>query len=487
MNRFFFKIFLKKSKFKKSNEGFTLVELIISSSISLIVLMAGYYLSNAVFQLNKNDKTQIELFSKIDGALDFVIDEINSGKRIISAKDMISTNCEVPEGEFIFGISLPSQAIDSSAYQNRSGISDSWSEIDCPLIYYLKNPKLTGNNSNTYELWRYGPSINEEGFYQSISFAESLVTDQISNQPLNEIKCSENWTKINVKGISICLDSLSRTAEINITSNKRKFLNKDLYITKTSAGSNRIQDDLLMGMNNISSENENPGEICSNLDTCNIFGTKVVGNITFIIDLSRSMNNKLLLKDQTRIDAIKEELNNLIDNLSNIKFQIISFGENDQKLWDQPKLATKNNKSDAKKWVMERSADQLYTYPLESLKKAIDDPSTQQIILLSDGEPTQMFSGKPSTRYCDGKFQSIDVCINSYNESQSTALGKPLVRIDAISIPSYQRGRPRYCGRDRLCEFQYCEASVNPFTFRPVDNWLGRLSSNNGGKCSVIK
>ena len=57
---------LRKSKF---NSAFTLVDLIVSSSISMIIIFAGYYLSNIISQSNKNDKSQIQLFSKIDIAL----------------------------------------------------------------------------------------------------------------------------------------------------------------------------------------------------------------------------------------------------------------------------------------------------------------------------------------------------------------------------------------------------------------------------------
>ena len=117
---------LCRSSKKLSNSAFTLVELILSSSISMIIILVGYYLSNIVSKANKNDKSQIELFSKIDSALDFLIDEINSGKRIISNRDKISTNCVVPEGDFILGISLPTQATDSSAYLTGSRVGSSW-------------------------------------------------------------------------------------------------------------------------------------------------------------------------------------------------------------------------------------------------------------------------------------------------------------------------------------------------------------------------
>ena len=80
-----------QSSKKLSNSAFTLVELILSSSISMIILVGStcQIVSNA----KKNDKSQIELFSKIDSATDFIIDEIKSGKNILIDKNDIDSNC----------------------------------------------------------------------------------------------------------------------------------------------------------------------------------------------------------------------------------------------------------------------------------------------------------------------------------------------------------------------------------------------------------
>ena len=78
---------------KRSREGFTLAELIVSSTISLTILLAGYYFTNIITQLNKNDSSQIKLFSKLDSAVDFILDEINSGKEILINRSQINSNC----------------------------------------------------------------------------------------------------------------------------------------------------------------------------------------------------------------------------------------------------------------------------------------------------------------------------------------------------------------------------------------------------------
>jgi len=455
---------LKKNS---SNAAFTLVEVILSSSISIIILLVGYYLSNIVSKANNNDKSQIELFSKIDSATDFIVDEIKSGKNILINKNNIDSNCSIPNGEFLIGISLPMQATESAAYSTNAGIGNSWTDINCPVIYYLKEVQTNFTNNASFELRRFGPGIDNKGFYTSISFADSLMSGGISNNSLEEINCSTNWTKLSKRGISICVDRYKRTAEISITADIKKSEKKDIYIFKTSGANNRIQDDILMGINN-STNSTNQNNICNNSNSCHLFGTKIIGNVTFLIDNSGSMgfrSRRFRIQGKIPIEAVKDQLIKSIANLRNIKFQVIAFGTNDIKMWDKPRLATSENRSKAIKWVSELSAYQLDTKPSSSIKKAIEDLDTDQIIILSDGIPSNL---RP---YCDSKnsYYSIDACMTEYNEEQRNNTKVGTVRIDTISL-AIDGG-----------SFQTCNHWFNAY------NWMGRLASANGGKCSVIK
>ena len=458
---------LYRLKKKSLNSAFTLVELILSSSISMIILLVGYYLSNIVSKANKNDKSQIELFSKIDSATDFIVDEIKSGKNILINKNNIDTNCSLPTGEFLIGLSLPMQATESAAYSTTAGIGNSWTDINCPVIYYLKEDQTNFTNNTSFELRRFVPGIDSNGFYTSASFSDSLISGGISNNSLEEIKCSANWTKLSKRGISICVDRYKRTAEISITANVKRYGRKDIYISKTSGANNRIQDDILMGINN-SSNSTNQNNICNNPNSCHLFGTQIIGNVTFLIDNSGSMGYRSRwrrIQGKIPIEAVKDQLIKSIANLRNTKFQVIAFGTNDIKMWDKPRLATSVNRSKAIKWVSELSAYQLDTKPSSSIKKAIEDLDTDQIIVLSDGIPSNL---RP---YCDSKnsYYSIDACMTEYNEEQRKNTKVGTARIDTISL-AIDNG-----------SFQTCNHWYNAY------NWMGRLASANGGKCNVIK
>ena len=80
--------YLKKRFSRTSNQkeinGFTLAELLVASAISAVVISI-YSLVNVILTSNKSDNTNIALSTKIENALDFVVDEVKSSKNIISS------------------------------------------------------------------------------------------------------------------------------------------------------------------------------------------------------------------------------------------------------------------------------------------------------------------------------------------------------------------------------------------------------------------
>ena len=105
-------------KFKKN--GFSIIELIIAGSISVTAIGIGYSLLQIALKGNKIDETQMGINGRINDTLDFILDEVKASKRIIDDESKIivqNKNCTFPrEGEFLFGISLPDQALVKSDY-----------------------------------------------------------------------------------------------------------------------------------------------------------------------------------------------------------------------------------------------------------------------------------------------------------------------------------------------------------------------------------
>ena len=75
---------MKKSNKKINNsEAFTLAELLVSATISFLVIIAGYSLSRIAIETNKRDESGLNLSSKVDNGLTFILDEVKSGKSLI--------------------------------------------------------------------------------------------------------------------------------------------------------------------------------------------------------------------------------------------------------------------------------------------------------------------------------------------------------------------------------------------------------------------
>ena len=78
---------------KKNISGFTLAELIVSGFVSLLVLIAGFTFLRMNLEVNKSDEISLRLGGKINNALDFIVDEINSSKKVITKLSDIPSTC----------------------------------------------------------------------------------------------------------------------------------------------------------------------------------------------------------------------------------------------------------------------------------------------------------------------------------------------------------------------------------------------------------
>ena len=143
---FYYKFILASFKKRNNNSGFTLTELIVSGFVSLLVLIAGFTLLRMNIQVNKSDEINLKLGGKINNALDFIVDEINSSKRVITSYTDVPSTCRpLPQGDLVLALKMPDQAKSSSAYQTKNtGIgsktkNQNWIALakDCPIFYNL--------------------------------------------------------------------------------------------------------------------------------------------------------------------------------------------------------------------------------------------------------------------------------------------------------------------------------------------------------------
>ena len=434
--------------------GFTLSELIVGTLISTLVLVAGYGLIGMTLRMNKSDEEYMKLGSKIDNALDFVIDEINSGKRILTEESQLPKICPKPSGEFVLGIKLPSQAIDLSQYKTNSQLnkSQTWKEVECPILYSLVKNKKLSNGSSYFKLIRRGPSINEKGYYVPTNISDTLISENIKEKPIDVMKCDKKngWTSKEVFGIIVCTDKNRKAAEIAISANLPKIINNKYSksLIRTSGGYSRIQDEEQMGSNSKGVI----GQPCSNSATCNVFGTVISSRqVTLHVDVSYSMNWGRI-KGKPPIDALKEELIRSLQVIDDgVFYQIVAFSNTSKKLFQSgPKEMNSLTRAQGIQWVLKLKADG-WTNPWNGLLESIESAEVGQIILVSDGEPQDLIGWCPYTN----KSQKYIDCIKHHNDNGRNNS----VQIDTISMKN------NYCAK----------------------GWLGIFASQNRGNCSLIK
>ena len=184
---FYFKLINFLSNRNKNNAGFTLAELIVSGFVSLLVLIAGFTFLRMNLEVNKSDETSLKLGGKLNNALDFIVDEINSSKRVITKLSDIPSTCRpLPQGELVLALKMPDQAKDNTAYQsnNMTGNNRSkyWIEIskECPIFYNLvRDTSFNVRGKPSYILKRTGPSVDAKGFYNAADIKTNVVVDKV--------------------------------------------------------------------------------------------------------------------------------------------------------------------------------------------------------------------------------------------------------------------------------------------------------------------
>ncbi len=437
-----------------SDEGFTLSELLVSSTISIIVIASGYALSMVAINANSTDKARIALNNKIDNSLNYLLDEIQSGRSLIKDKSKLPDSCKNFEGNhFVLGVYLPKQAIKRGDYSNTV---NSWQSVNCPIIYSLKQEiqKKTGQPI-TYKLLRKGPSIDKKGFYTSANPSTTVITDSIDKSPMDDLLCSPKWDKKIIKGLIICFDPDLKSAEIAISARNTITPVRNVVNRQTSGSFSRIFEREIMGNIPV----EGGGSQCNTGCSCNYYGTQIRSDrVNFTIDTSGSMG-WYRINGKSLMEHAKTETIRLIECLKDgTKLSINGFDHRQNYCFKRPITINSYWKNKAINCV-----SKMYAYggtnPWSGLNKDIQDQDVGQIIILSDG---QTYPPPYGRCFYDGRVGWHADCYARYNEQvrDNTPGGK--VTFDTISLWN------NFCGTQ---DYQ----------------WLGRLAAKNDGECSLIK
>jgi len=279
------------NKTHKKN-GFTIIELIIAGAMSITAISIGFSILQIALRGNKIDETQMGINGRISDTLDFILDEVKSSKRIIDKEADITqfnNNCIMPdEGEFLFGISIPNQALAKSDYMPK-GDQLTLNQVECPIVYSLRASQ--NNEKSPYTLIRYGPQYNELGYYVSpsyIQFQETILLDGISSSTnYKKINCPDGWDSLKtIKGISFCVDEFKKAIEIQIEAGdpQEGINNNQIRSIASIGGFSSIQDQSQINISQLSSNNFDNSPLCFGGKCCWLGVCLRSNRITYLID-----------------------------------------------------------------------------------------------------------------------------------------------------------------------------------------------------------
>ena len=492
---------------KKVKNGFSIIELIIAGAISITTIGVGFSLLQIALKGNKIDETQLGLNGRINDTLDFILDEIKASKRIIENEKEITQfnqNCKFPNNsEFLFGISLPDQALVRGDYAPK-GDQFSLNQVECPIVYSLR-PSLNSEKS-PYALIRYGPQYNESGYYISpsyVQFQETTLLDGITESTkYKKITCPDEWNQIKtIKGISFCIDNFQKAIEIQIEASdlQKEIGSNEIRSIASIGGFTSIQDENQINMSQFNLRDLENSLSCLNEQCCWMGICLKSNKVTYIIDNSFFMNKNYSHRNGQIVNGIWQPIDdpefisptikgkNLFDHtISSLKqhinklpspnktaegnqiyMQIISNNGSSTYLFeDGPQALTTENKIAALSFLNNLTAEvQSEINPWDDICKALESEYIGQMIVLSAWKPTTITAStnQPCVGLDSGNFEEIIYEYNQFTRSKS-AVGALMV--DSISLYN-----------------NFCEASKNEFT----NNWLGMLSKGADSYCVHIK
>ena len=493
--------------FKLQKNGFSIIELIIAGSISLTAIGVGYSFLQIALKGNKIDETQMGLNGRINDTLDFILDEVKASKRIIeneSEINSINVNCASPnQGEFLFGIRLPDQALARSDYIPEGDLFN-LNQIECPIIYSLRESQ--DNEKSPYTLIRYGPQYNESGYYVSpsyVEFQETVLLDGItSSSKYKKIECPNNWGDIKtIKGISFCIDQFNKAIEIQIEAGdlQKNIQNNDLRSIASIGGFSSIQDETQINIIPNSSDDFSNSLSCAGGKCCWIGICLKSNKVTYLIDNSFYMNenflhqNGIIINGKWQpvnnpelispsingknlfdyvINTLKQHINKLptTDGLTDkekIYIQIIANNGSSIYLFDnEPQELTSENKIAAISFLDNLNAEQLTSInPWDDICNSLESEDVGQLIILSAWKPDIVSASNSQT--CAGTNQgNFSDIIEEYNQFTRSKSAIGALVIDSISL-----------------FHNYCESSKNAFN----NKWLGSMSKGPESYCIHIK
>jgi Tfp pilus assembly protein PilW len=191
---------------KKTNSGFTLVELLLASVGMFFVLMAAGYGVFVMARENVAANAAGDIQYNLGRAVDFISEEVKTASAITQG-GTAQTGCATP----ILRLTIP--------FTTTSG-----SSVPYTVDYYIQTPNSPWLGQNA--IYRCGPSLNADGSPSinantgAYTPTPNILVDLIANEPLSSAVCpgtinnagTTGWTQSpssGQKGFYVCLQNVA--------------------------------------------------------------------------------------------------------------------------------------------------------------------------------------------------------------------------------------------------------------------------------------
>lgn len=375
---------LKLFKKNKTSTGYTLTELLIGASISVVVIgAAGMGLIN-LLQGNKTSTVQAERRTEVNRALEFISDEVKKAKAIETNPTSVLPAGFDPTGkQVVLALDLP----------NLGQVNP-----NDRVIYYVA-PKP--NNDTTWlgpnVIYRYGPPISDQGDYTNGAWGSARpLVDRIDDQTISPSSCT--GTAISAKGFAACVNSNKKIAQLYISgtytgSNEKYQANTQVYA--------RAQANTLVGNSSSKNFNSPPTNPLNPNGQSRIYRIKSLASSMGCNPIGDPCNMTITFKKKSNNQDIAPVIkpNGDMEFEVNEEFYVVVT----------PSTTGLNNPY--------TSAEQNNTQPVAST-------NTNQVILLGDGyDPPQIPAWNPENN--SSKFQSLATILGTQNLIQNNKITLP--------------------------------------------------------------
>jgi prepilin-type N-terminal cleavage/methylation domain-containing protein len=221
----FLKLFKRGNS--SNNKGFTLTELIVAATISVVVIAAAGYGLMESQKSSRAANTQVDARTEANRALTFISDEIREARRILDTSDRTATGyiytSSTNKGSLVPTAFSPNGAnIQIVLHLQMSHPTDTTRSLD--VIYYVKDDEAPWLGPKV--IYRWGPNFDANGSYSLASidtpgsWTHEALIDRVSDQSVSSASCRTGSTGSEIAivptnaGFGACVDRTLRSATL---------------------------------------------------------------------------------------------------------------------------------------------------------------------------------------------------------------------------------------------------------------------------------